>query len=44
MNKVDCLHQRYGDDRFIHKSLGVGEPDLDWDKPSFYQQVGLKKN
>lgn len=25
-----------GDDRFIGKSLGVGEPDTEWDKPSFY--------
>ncbi|WP_134087844.1 NAD(P)H-binding protein [Olivibacter sp. XZL3] len=24
------------DERFIGKSLGVGEPDTEWDKPSFY--------
>lgn len=25
-----------GDGRFMGKSLGVGEPDTEWDKPSFY--------
>ncbi|MBG8555086.1 NAD(P)H-binding protein [Hymenobacter guriensis] len=24
------------DDRFVKKSLGVSEPNTDWDKPSFY--------
>lgn len=24
------------DERFINKSLGVGEPQTEWDKPSFY--------
>lgn len=31
---VDIIEDASG--KYIQKSLGVGEPDTDWDKPSFY--------
>ncbi len=31
---IDIIKDTTG--KYIHKSLGVSEPDTDWDKPSFY--------